>query len=239
MKKVILLLTGTVKPGEMILTELTDPIKRQEQYIASLNYWLHNSILPIIFVENSETDLSKFVDPKFYSRIEFLTFKGNNYPKELGKGYGELNCLKYAYEKSAILQSADFAFKITGRYIISNFEKFYSYYIQNPDIYTYLDLKESLKTADSKIFGFNPSFLPEYLFERQHEINDSINMVFEHVLARATLESIVRGKKFAQFVTYPKVLGVSGTTNESYKSSFLFFLKKQLELSLKAFLLKR
>src|SRR5690242_165008 len=130
MSKVILLMTATVNPGEMVLTALSDPLKRQEQYIQSLNYWLHKTDLNIVLVENSNADLSRFIDKKFHNRIEFLTFNGNDYPKLLGKGYGELNCLKYAYEKSSFLKKSDFIFKLTGRYRVANFEKFYLHYLQ-------------------------------------------------------------------------------------------------------------
>lgn len=239
MNKVIILLTATVNPGNMAFTKLIDSALRREQYISSLNYWLKTTDLPIVFIENSGTDLSNEIDKNFSDRVEFLTFNGNNYPAELGKGFGEMKCLQYVSEKSLFYKNSDFVFKVTGRNRVLNFKKIYRHYLQTNDMYIYLDLKRSLSFADSRVFGFNPHFLIEYLLKRQNEVNDSENRFFENSLAKAALDAIIDGRKFEQFSFYPEVTGISGTDNKAYNQSFLFFLAKRIQLFLKADLMKR
>ena len=78
MKNVVVLLTGTVNPGGMSFTKLIEPGVRRAQYIDSIKFWLGNTSLKIIFVENSGTDISADIDGKYLERVEFLTFNGND-----------------------------------------------------------------------------------------------------------------------------------------------------------------
>lgn len=234
MKRITLLLTGTVNPGQMVFTKLTDPDLRRNQYIESLNYWLEKVAFPIVFVENSGVDISSAINPKYSRRIEFLTFLGNNYDKQLGKGYGEMRCLEYASLNSSFFKLSDFVFKVTGRLKILNFEKFDRYYQKNPTTLLLLDLKDSLKFADSRIFGFYPEFLEDYLIKYQHEINDSSGKAFENILAKAALEAIIDEKEFNQLPFYPRLDGVSGTDNQPYSKNYFYNQLKQVKYFLKA-----
>lgn len=53
-----------------------------------------------------------------------LQFDGGNFPAYLGKGYGELQIIKYAVEHSELLEKCDFIVKITGRYLVENIDTF-------------------------------------------------------------------------------------------------------------------
>lgn len=234
MKRSILLLTGTVNPDQMAFTKLLDPAKRKAQYIAGLHYWLRATTLPLVFVENSGTDLSQEISAEYADRIEFLTFQGNDYPKDLGKGYGELKCLEYAAQHSRFFKQCDFVFKVTGRLKIMNFQRLLNYYLQHDTTYVFLDFRRALTFADSRIFGFHPSFLSRYFLKRRHEINDSEQRIFENILAKAVLEAVIAGEAYRQFPYYPKFIGVSGTDNIPYRSDFVYFLLKRIQFFLKA-----
>jgi hypothetical protein len=234
MKKIVLLLTGTVNPKGMTFTKLLDPALRRSQYISTLNAWLEITDLPIVFIENSGVDLSDEIDKRHSGRLEFLTFNGNDYPKDLGKGYGELKCIQHASQNSVLLKNCDFVFKVTGRLRVLNFERFVLCFRKNEDVFIFLDFKASLTFADSRIFGFRPAFLNDYLLKRQEEANDSRGIVFENILAKAALEAIVDGKTFQQLPVFPRIVGISGTDNRPYKSNFLFFGFKQVKYFLKS-----
>lgn len=238
MKKVALLLTGTVNPGQMALTQLQDPAVRRAQYVTTINYWLGETDLPLVFVENSGSDLSTSIDKRHAGRVEFLTFNGNDYPKHFGKGLGELKCLEHASIHSRYLHESDFIFKITGRYQIPNFAKFYKYYLKNDGMYVFGDLKRGLKFAEARLFGFQPSFLSNHLFKYENFLNDSEGRLFEHVLAKAILEAIINERKFEQFPYYPEIVGFSGTDNKPYTTNPLYFFAKQIHLYVKAKLMK-
>ena len=71
----ILLLTGCINPNGMSLTVLNNPKERQMQYEKAIQYYLLNTSYPIVFVENSGTNISSsFQDYIASGRIECLTF---------------------------------------------------------------------------------------------------------------------------------------------------------------------
>lgn len=87
---IVLLLTACVNPNGMSHTVLTDCSERQSQYEQALRWYLENTNFKIVLCENSQTDFSaNFNSYINEDRLEFLCFDGNNFDKELGKGYGE------------------------------------------------------------------------------------------------------------------------------------------------------
>lgn len=84
----ILLLTGCINPDGMPFTSLTEKSIRRSQYLSAIDFYLTKTNFPIIFAENSGTDLSdsytQYIDKK---RLEILSFNGNkNKKKEKGMG---------------------------------------------------------------------------------------------------------------------------------------------------------
>ena len=121
---IAILLTGTITPNGMGNTVLQDPTLREKQYIDAIEYYLNGTDLKIVFCENSEKNIfHKINSEKKTTQLECITFDGNNYDKNRGKGYGEAAIIKYALENSEFLNSADYLFKITGRVKIKNIKK--------------------------------------------------------------------------------------------------------------------
>ncbi|ULT28283.1 hypothetical protein KUH03_17840 [Sphingobacterium sp. E70] len=69
-----LLLTGCILPNGMVLTALQDAEMRKHQYIDAIRFYLRATDLPIVFAENSGTDISSAFDADEKKRIEFITF---------------------------------------------------------------------------------------------------------------------------------------------------------------------
>ena len=94
---ICILMTACINPNGMAYTALQDAKEREMQYKNALYYYLEKTNVPIIFVENTSHDISteyqRWIDN---DRLEYLCFDGNNYNKELGKGYGEYLLLQYA-----------------------------------------------------------------------------------------------------------------------------------------------
>ena len=124
MKTTVILLTSCVNPNGMSKTALQDVGMRKQQYIEALRFYLQNTDLSIVFVENSGADFrdefESFIDK---GRLEYITFWGNDYDKKFGKGYGEAIIIRYALDNSEILKKADIVIKITGRLKIDNIGK--------------------------------------------------------------------------------------------------------------------
>ena len=97
MDDVVLLLTACINPNGMLYTTIQDTELRKKHYIESLFFYLTKTQYKIVFVENSNTDISSLYQKEISEgRLECITFDGNNYDRSLGKGYGEALILDYA-----------------------------------------------------------------------------------------------------------------------------------------------
>lgn len=212
--KYVILLTACINPGGMAFTKLSDPDERKTQYIDAINYYVKKTTFPIVFVENSNTDISfLFQDKIIEDRLEFLTFKGNA-DKTRGKGYGEAEIIEYAMNHSKNIAIDSNIIKITGRLIVENVMKL----VASRDLFC---LKYSIQCAVNSEFSFADSriLISSVIFMRQflnkkYQIDDSKNVFFEHVLLN-TIKEIDKFYYFP-FLEKPQIIGVSGSTGEVY-----------------------
>ncbi|EOR94078.1 hypothetical protein ADIARSV_2691 [Arcticibacter svalbardensis MN12-7] len=238
--KAIVLLTGTIDPKNMILTALSSPDIRREQYLRAIKYWCDNAEIPIVFVENSNNDVSDYFKEEISSqKLEVLTFDGNSYSRDLGKGFGEFSCLEYACTNSFLLSEADFVFKVTGRHKILNFDFFYKHIQDLDTVDLLLDFRYNLTFCDSRIFGFKPAFFYKYLMEFKYLVNDSNGIYFENILAKASLRAIADDYIMSPFPCFARVEGTSGTYNKEYKRSFLSYVKNNLKAKMKYLIISK
>ena len=73
------MLTACINPGKMIHTSLTDVDIRRRQYKDALEFYLLQTDYPIVFVENSGTDISgdfrKFVEENAVNFMRIMSKK--------------------------------------------------------------------------------------------------------------------------------------------------------------------
>ena len=84
-----------------------------------LNETSNSNINDLIFLENSGFDLTQFEEIKKYptKNIEIISSQVNNdFPRNLGKGYGEYLSLNEIIKNSRILDNYDYFIKVSGRY---------------------------------------------------------------------------------------------------------------------------
>ena len=237
-----IILTACIKPVNMPFVERVSEIDRLKDYKETFNKWCNNELVDkIIFVENSGYDLSFFKNkatefPK--KQIEIISSNLNNsFEKKLGKGYGEYLCFKEIIENSKIFKDSDFFIKITGRYYINNYIKFFQdFKKKKPDIY--VCVKNNLSFADSNVFGGSRLFFLNYAFPFASKVDDSSGIFMEHCLAKAVLLGVSDNLKFNHFITYPDICGIIGTNNKKIKNNFIkknktFFLWKNKKLFIK------
>ena len=237
---IVFLLTGSINTFNKDFTKLNDPEKRKNNYIKAIEYYLSRYSYPLVFVENSNEDLSAcFNNYINEGRLEVFCFDGNSYPAEFGKGLGEMRNIEFAINNSKLITEDSFVFKITGRYIISNTKKFISFYTQHPDAELIADLTNNFTNSQSGIFGFKPFFVKKYLFKYASTLNDTRGIYFEHALARAVLTAMGDNVRFYIFRYYPRIKAVSGTTGEMYKKSFIYFFPRMLKYLVRYFIVKR
>lgn len=239
-RKPVVLLTGCVNPSGMTFTKLQNPEIRKRQYIDAIKFFLNHTDNLVVFVENSGVDLSNdFKGASHQDRLELITFYGNDFNKALGKGYGEMIILKYAFENSDFIKKNSSVLKITGRYMLLNIKpilKSYDKYVCN----VMVNLPRQLKYADSRIFIAEKSFFIKYLFPTAEMINDDAGYYFEHALNRAVLTSILEEKyQYLPFKYHPRLKGISGTDSLVYDTSFYHWFIENIKNIIQFNLFKR
>jgi len=213
MNKIVLLLTGCINPGDMPFTHLKNKDERMRQYKNAIDYYLRETDYPIVFAENSNTDISENYHKDIYEgRIEFITFDGNN-NKQKGKGYGEAYIIEYALKETTLISKNDLIVKITGRLIIENINDVIkkTFPLQKKGSIT-CSFHSDLQFADSRIFCAPQDFLHVFVSHKD-EINDYQNIYFEHILAKYALSSKLA---LYPFWIEPIINGESGSTGIKY-----------------------
>ena len=201
----------------MPFTTLTDNIVRKEQYIHAINYYIHNTNYPVVFTENSGTDISDHFQSSITNkRLEILTFKGNK-NKEKGKGFGEAEIIDYALSNSMIIASTDnkcAIIKITGRIIIENISESVSkrFFLQESDSII-VSYNSDFSFADSRFIIAPLTFFQSFL-QHKDDINDYKNSFFENVLSNCIKQNTLY--HYYPFFIEPQITGQSGSTGELY-----------------------
>lgn len=182
MNKIAILLTACINPNGMSKTILQDKEIRKRQYEDALNFYLANTTVPIVLVENTNYELSHKYDNQIKEgRLEYITFNGNDYDKSKGKGFGEALILLYAINNSEIIKRTKYIIKITGRIIIPEINKL----IKSP-----LYKLNNLFRCDFVGHNFTRTVIlistPQTIFsifsKRFNEITETTPLLFEHIV---------------------------------------------------------
>lgn len=226
---IVILLTACINPGGMSHTVLQAPEIRKQQYISAIRYYLENTQIPIVFVENTNTDISgEFSKADISKRIEFITFNGNDFDKSKGKGYGEALMIEYALKHSAFLNKSSFVIKVTGRLYVDNIDELVCE-MQSPDcIYANLVRGNCGLERKSYFLGAPISFLTNYFLSRKQEIDESKKVYFERHLYNECIKWIEDGGKVKEFRHPILVSGVSGSTGKAYPREKFPYIKALL-----------
>jgi len=241
----VVLLTACIDPGTTIAVRRKDPATRLNDYKVALKRWLTlPGVQSIVFCENSGYDLAEIESVyKDYSghnkSLELLSFRGQDFPSFLGKGYGEMGIIRYALDHSRIISSMHSIMKVTGRFFIPNAGKILNIVGQRKGVDIFCDLRNNLLSSDSRVFCATVEFIRKYLLPYQDLINDSAGMVFEDVLARAAHRAMADGRKWEMMPCAHHMIGISGTNNESVPGSRLNLLKRELFRRMKSIVLNR
>ena len=213
-----ILLTACVSPSGMSHTVLQNPETRAEQYKKALDFYINETNVPIVFCENTMYDMSpeykQYIDS---GRLEYLTFDGNNYDINRGKGYGEALIMGYAINHSDIIRNSKYVIKITGRIIISDIKRYLSSPLYLLDNLFRSNIKP--KFISTYLFIARPKLLQQFIEKYQELIweDHPTNDLIEHHWYRAlTKDPQFNNTIYIPFLIIPKVIGISGTTGQNY-----------------------
>lgn len=215
-KTITILLTACINPDGMSYTTLQDPLRRKEQYIQALSFYLEKTDCKIVFVENTNTDLSNLFRSYIEEgRLEYYTFNGNNYPKHLGKGYGEGKILAYAMLHSAFIRKSDYIVKITGRLVITNISSIINSRVLKCNNNILRFDYHSVNTVSTVCFVCTPEWLSNYIISYIDRLDDSKGVIIESLFYKQ-IKSTQLPIHLFPFTVPPQIDGISGTTSEKY-----------------------
>lgn len=215
--KDVILLTSCVYPAGMIYTALQDPIQRLSQYHKALDWYLKNTDIPIVIADNSGYNYSNdFKDAVSTNRLEVLSFYGNDYDKQLGKGYGEAKIIRYAIEHSEFIKQDSNILKITGRLIIKNINVFSSNGLKVKPVFY-----GGKGCCESYFFIAPVSFFCNYFLKDSDKINDSTGYYFEHHLYKKYMQWKQEGHPVSYFFLPVIIDGISGSKGTNYNEKSL------------------
>lgn len=215
-----LLLTGTIEPHREIrdigyASASLDPNIRLQHYIRALIYYISESDFQFfVFCENScysiekEKNLVQEVADLYGKDIEFLQFKGDHQMTlSKGYGYGEGECLDYAFKNSKFLKKSKSWYKITWRYIYSNINQLIASSENNENLFFRRMRPLAYFCLSTAFFKVENNIYEKYLYNCKMQLyhGQTIEAQFYHQL-RNTEISCWNLKYIPQRIRDPKVL---------------------------------
>jgi len=224
MENLTVILTASIDVKGMYATERINPNEREKDYINALKQWMKTG-LPIIFCENSGHDLSKVRKvTSNYDKIEILQFNGQNFDKNLGKGFGEQKILRFIAENSNLFGISKKIIKITGRYYLKNFKQFEESLTAVNGVSTILG--RNLTFSHSRVIISTPAFITDYFFLYSSKINDKNGYCFENALSQAIHKYMADSGEWIMLPHFPMICGYSGTSNTKINSTVKDLIRK-------------
>ena len=234
-----LLLTSSVKVFAPF-TKISDQSLRIELTIKSIEKWISiANYLKIVICDGSNYDFSSILLKNFpNNNIECLFFNNNSKSvASYGQGYGEGEIVKYALEKSILLNNAKYFAKCTSKLWVDNFfeclkywnGKFlcdceFSYFKHNKIML--------LKSLDTAFYITDKQFYIDNFLLAHLNVRENKRHWLEHCFKDIILLNKIDG---FMLPIAPIVLGSSGTRGLENKYSLL----NTVNDSLKRFVIKR
>jgi hypothetical protein len=212
-EEIAIVLTGTVHTKSVAQVARTDSTIRQQDYLLSLTKWLSQTDHSLVFCENSAAQLDwlEGLQHKFPGRLEVLSFQGNSFEGNRGKGYGEALTLNHVLSSSVTVRRVEYLVKVSGRYFVTNIDAILqSTLVSNPGKHAYVETALSHGWIPSEVVIFRPAFFTKHF--HWQDIDDSAQRMFEESLAAAVVFAVADGHSVGYF-TCAELEGVSGTTN--------------------------
>ena len=217
-KHFVILMTACINPNGMCYTKIQDVNERLQQYVEAIKWYLGNTTMRIVVVENTNYDMTEVLQEQVKTlRLEYLVFSGNNYDKKRGKGYGEAQIIKYAMDNSKIIaeESNPIVIKVTGRLILRNINRLRKC-VPNTVYAAIAGNYQGVMHLDSRVMVFTRYFLENYFFPRIEEIDESKYYIFERVVSWAVIDYVNDGNRFKEVPVPLRIEGKSGTSGEAY-----------------------
>lgn len=222
--RVHILLTATVDVGGVGLMQRSDPSVRLRDYQQAIAWWdrLEGADAPdsITVCENSATMIAPSNGGE-WQHVRVHSWPGQNFPRHLGKGYGEMQTISTALtDHGSSWEDNDWLVKCNGRYTVPAIKRLCRHLRNLDDIALVADMTRNQTWCDSRLFAARVSCWKKYIIPTLPRLNDSTGSAFEYALAQAAHALMANGERFALLPFIPRIIGVSGSTGHNYRSPF-------------------
>ena len=233
MSDVLVFITATFNCGQTPQVKRHDPEARKQDYLSAFRFWISlNCDADIVFCENSNADLSSFreVVARYSGKtaVRLLSFAGNDGAQMKGKGYGEIEMLRYAFDVIPELKNYRYVLKVSGRYLVKNGADIVDQ-IGRMSADLICDIHTNLTYADTRTVAFKPHVVQSHLIPYQNELDETRGVIIEHLMARCLHRTLLAGGSWAPFPCTPVCDGISGSWNTPQRGTLLYRVKQAIK----------
>ncbi len=221
MEDVSICMTATIAP-KTVMVSRTDVESRLSDYKNCIRFYLEATDLPIVFIENSDYDLSEDRDFAYFQSLDrFESLRIQAHPDQSkGKGFQEFFILD-EYVKNHM--NAKTLVKVTGRYIVENISEILAK-VQAP---LSIDMHRKMKVAITGFFVINKALYEEQFMGAYAQANDPEGIFIEHVLYEIIQKNALEYTRLLPL--NPHYVGVSGSYGASLQRNKYKMMVRSVE----------
>lgn len=240
----VLILTATITPPQgAVQLSRVDPMLRLRDYHDALDFYLAclnaGFISGIVFADNSASDVTLLRnlvrDRGAEKKVEILSFNGLDHSPAFGRGYGEFKLIDFVVDRSSILQKVSKdapIWKVTGRYVLRNFESIIRSRPREVDIYCHCRNIPKHWT-DLYILSWNMRGYGLLLKGIYEHLNEEMNgCSAEHTFRRIVDQNAQNCRIMKRFRVVPRLEGIRGLDNRRYEEMSMRLYFRQIANSI-------
>ncbi len=233
MSDILVFITATIHCGSTPHVKRQDPNDRRLDYLTAFRHWMNQQCdADFLFCENSSADLSAFVEVAEThgqgKSVRFVSFSGNQGAQEYGKGYGEIEMLRYAFATIPETLTYRYIIKVTGRYQVDNGSQIVTLISQqHADLIC--DIHANLSWGDTGVVAFTPLTALNHLIPYQNHLDETRGVIIEHVMAQCLHRTLLAKGTWVPLPCSPLCRGFSGSWNTAKTSSITYRIKQDIK----------
>jgi hypothetical protein len=236
MSDVLVFITATFDSGTTPQVKRRDPKEREQDYLKAFRAWMSlDCYADILFCENSNADLSRFREVatkrEGNNSVRLISFAGNAGAQQKGKGYGEIEMLRHAFDTMPELRDYRYILKISGRYRVINGNRVIDS-IRQMSADLICDIHANLTYGDTRTVAFKPHVALTHLIPYQDELDETRGVIIEHLMARCLHRTLLAGGSWAPLPCTPFCEGISGSWDTPQRDTPLYRIKQDIKRKL-------
>lgn len=228
----VLCLTASIDPQGMPGVSRPDPKVRETDYAQCLQFYSEQfpQVQRIVFIENSGWPLDRLrhiastCNPHG-KRFEFISLRCNDFPRELGKSYGELMLMDRGLEQSELARDARYLAKLTGRNYLLNLTQILERVrrdfqllcdLRDHPLYEWLRIPACGRHADTRFIVFTPELYNRHVRGQYVRCSEALGFHAENLFYEIAKNPTLASEVIPRFAVEPQYRGIAGHLNKDY-----------------------